>query len=286
MNSIKKYTPSVLISVIQFSMGLKMSLSGIKYISSSKDYVIIILSVVLFIIGLTKKLFPFALVLFIIGMIKVIVNTEIIFKISNPIEISLPNKNDFLQGFIKGTITQLPLTLLNSVLSLTELSNVLFPESIMTIKEISLSIFTINCFSVFLGAIPSCHGAGGLMSQYSYGARTGTSMVILGVFKILISVLLGNCLDQVLSKFPIPILGILLLSSGIELSIHGLKSLQTNENNLVIFLIGTSMTLQLNTFYGYVSGLFIHSYYTCIDNYPLLMGGMMAISSEECNSLE
>ena len=119
-------------------------------------------------------------------------------------------------------------------------------------------------------------------------------MVILGLLKIFVSLILGKSLEEILKKFPLSILGILLVSGGMELAIHGLSVIKENgytivnvpeqeSSNLVVFTISTGITFQLNTFYGYIYGMLLYYYYYY---YPLLIGGMIANSSDENISIE
>ena len=74
-----------------------------------------------------------------------------------------------------------------------------------------------------LGAIPNCHGAGGLAGQYKFGARHGASVIFLGVVKMLLAISLGTAVIlPFLEKFPSSILGVLLATAGLELACTGL----------------------------------------------------------------
>ena len=151
------------------------------------------------------------------------------------------------------------------MISLVELSNELFgPTDMMTIPHVSFSICFMNTFSSFLGAIPSCHGAGGLASQYRYGARTGRSMLVLGIFKIIVAIFMGYSLNQILDRFPRSVMGMLLIGSGVELATHGMKKLPTTngqglETHKTVFTISVATVMATNTFYGYLIGILLLS---------------------------
>jgi MFS superfamily sulfate permease-like transporter len=78
---------------------------------------------------------------------------------------------------------------------------------------------------VLLGAMPNCHGAGGLAGQYKFGARHGSSVVFLGSCKVLLAVLFGKYILTFLEHIPSAILGVMLVISGQELASAGLTSL-------------------------------------------------------------
>lgn len=83
---------------------------------------------------------------------------------------------------------------------------------------LQISVGLMNLVGCWFGGLPVCHGCGGLAGQYRFGARTGASVVFLGTAKLIISLLLGSSLLQILSKYPISLLGVLLLFSGLELA--------------------------------------------------------------------
>ena len=68
------------------------------------------------------------------------------------------------------------------------------------------------------GAMPMCHGAGGLASQYRFGARSGGSLVILGAGMVALALLFGGSLLVWLEHYPRAVLGVLLGLGGLELA--------------------------------------------------------------------
>ena len=68
-----------------------------------------------------------------------------------------------------------------------------------------------------LGSMPNCHGAGGLAGQHRFGARHGTSVVVLGLAKMTIAVFLGGSALTLLDALPVAVLGIMLVIAGLEL---------------------------------------------------------------------
>jgi hypothetical protein len=66
--------------------------------------------------------------------------------------------------------------------------------------------------------MPVCHGAGGLAAQFRFGARSGASVIFLGIIKILLGLLFGKTLVDLLAHYPKSILGIMVLAAGLELA--------------------------------------------------------------------
>lgn len=81
-----------------------------------------------------------------------------------------------------------------------------------------------NSLAIF-GAMPNCHGAGGLAGQFRFGARYGSSVVFLGSCKLALAVFLGKYILSFLEHIPSAILGVMLVVSGHELASTGLSSL-------------------------------------------------------------
>jgi hypothetical protein len=109
-----------------------------------------------------------------------------------------------LSGIWKGGFAQLPLTLLNSVFAVTLLAAQLFPShgKHVTTTKVAWSVGLMNLAALPFGAMPMCHGSGGLAAQHACGARTGGSMLVLGMIKLSLGLLCGTVAVQWLHAFP------------------------------------------------------------------------------------
>ncbi len=109
-----------------------------------------------------------------------------------------------LSGIWKGGFAQLPLTLLNSVFAVTLLATQLFPSHSRRVSttKVAWSVALMNLVALPFGAMPMCHGSGGLAAQHACGARTGWSMIILGTVKLSLGLLCGTVAVQWLHAFP------------------------------------------------------------------------------------
>jgi hypothetical protein len=118
-----------------------------------------------------------------------------------------------LSGIWKGGFAQLPLTLLNSVFAVTLLAGQLYPASTRRISttQVAWSVGLMNMLTLPFGALPVCHGSGGLAAQHACGARTGWSMIVLGTVKLTLGLLCGAAALKWLQAFPPLILGIFLV---------------------------------------------------------------------------
>eukprot|EP00854_Cymbomonas_tetramitiformis_P009343 gene9343-biopygen9532 len=130
---------------------------------------------------------------------------------------------DWQQGVLRAAIPQLPLTCLNSVIAVCALSDELFPQRPMSPTHVALSVGTMNLVGCWFGALPTCHGAGGLAGQYKFGARSGMAVIMLGAGKVLLGLTFGASLLDLLVHFPGSLLGVMLAVSGLELAGAGYR---------------------------------------------------------------
>lgn len=116
-------------------------------------------------------------------------------------------------------IGQLPLTTLNSIIAVCQLSADLLPDlPAPSVTAMGFSVAMMNLSGTWFGAMPVCHGAGGLAAQYRFGARSGASIIVLGLFKIVLGLVFGETLVDLLGHYPKSLLGIMVLAAGLELA--------------------------------------------------------------------
>ncbi|KAF4595312.1 sulfate transporter [Ophiocordyceps camponoti-floridani] len=116
-------------------------------------------------------------------------------------------------------IGQLPLTTLNSIIAVCALAADLLPDLPQpTVTAVGLSVALMNLSGTWFGAMPVCHGAGGLAAQYRFGARSGASVIFLGLVKLVLGLVFGETLVDVLRGYPKSLLGIMVLAAGLELA--------------------------------------------------------------------
>lgn len=189
---------------------------------------------------------PAALLVFLLGLILCFIRDP---SIINEIKLG-PSKihvlkitwEDWKTGFLRGAIPQIPLSVLNSVIAVCKLSTDLFPEMDISATGVSVSVGLMNLVGCWFGAMPVCHGAGGLAGQYRFGGRTGASVVFLGLGKLLLGLVFGNYFVKILSQFPIGILGVLLLFAGIELAMASRDMNSKEESFVMLVCAAVSLT--------------------------------------------
>ncbi|KAL1212479.1 Molybdate transporter 2 [Cardamine amara subsp. amara] len=188
---------------------------------------------------------PSALIVFLIGLVLCFIRDPSIFKDlkfgPSKFHILKITWEDWKIGFVRAAIPQIPLSVLNSVIAVCKLSNDLFDKE-LSATTVSVSVGVMNLIGCWFGAMPVCHGAGGLAGQYRFGARSGLSVMFLGIGKLIVGLVFGNSFVRILSQFPIGILGVLLLFAGIELAMAS-KDMNTKEESFIMLVCAAvSMT--------------------------------------------
>jgi predicted benzoate:H+ symporter BenE len=122
-------------------------------------------------------------------------------------------------GIALLALPQVPLTLGNAVLAPVEFNNKEFADRPVTARRMALSTGIINTLGSVIGAVPMCHGAGGMAAQVSFGARSGGAPIILGSILIVLALAFSDSLAVLLRLFPQPALGVMLFLAGLQLAL-------------------------------------------------------------------
>ncbi|XAR67749.1 hypothetical protein NMG60_11002638 [Bertholletia excelsa] len=120
---------------------------------------------------------PAALIVFLFGLALCFLRDPSIFKDLQlgPSKISLIKITwaDWKTGFVRAAIPQIPLSILNSVIAVCKLSADLFPDREVSATAVSVSVGAMNLVGCWFGAMPVCHGAGGLAASTGSVAGAG-----------------------------------------------------------------------------------------------------------------
>jgi MFS superfamily sulfate permease-like transporter len=211
---------------IQFGLGLSLcSLALKEYILKSDfaGYLLATLSFIIVLFFIKNKRFPAAIIVIFIGLLYAflfklhITDFTRLIGVNWP-PISVPSLTHIVQGFLLLSLPQIPLSLGNSILATQQSCKDYFPERTdITVTKLGFSYAGMNLLAPFLGGIPVCHGAGGLVGHYAFGGRTGGSVVIYGSMYLVLGLFFGNGFNSIIQLFPLPVLGVILLFEGLSL---------------------------------------------------------------------
>jgi MFS superfamily sulfate permease-like transporter len=127
--------------------------------------------------------------------------------------------HDFLIGAVFLALPQVPLTLGNAVIAITEENNRLFPDRPVTEKSVATSTGLINVAGAAVGGVPMCHGAGGMAGHVAFGARTGGALIILGATLLVLALFFSGSVEALFRLFPEAVLGVILFLTGAQLAL-------------------------------------------------------------------
>jgi len=117
-----------------------------------------------------------------------------------------------------------------------------------------LTMGIVNFPAGFVGAVPMCHGTGGLAAHYRFGARTGGAPIMIGALLVVMALAFGEFGFTLLAMIPNAVLGVLLIFAGLELC-PLIRSLKTNEEFFVALLIAGIALSVPNMAWAFVIGI-------------------------------
>lgn len=146
--------------------------------------------------------------------------------------------NDLMIGVVFLALPQVPLTLGNAVIAITEENNRLFPDRRVNEGKVATSTGLLNLLSASVGGVPMCHGAGGMAGHVQFGARTGGALVILGVILLVTAVLFSGSVGTLLRLFPTAVLGVILFLTGAQLALGACDISEDKGERFVTMVTG------------------------------------------------
>lgn len=266
---------------IQFGLGLILVVRGLEFITRPELFInksdiiyaiaglplntlIGISSVIIVIFLISNKRFPAALIIVSAGIFIGIAfgalqDTELDLG-TVPVEIVGLDASDFISALVLLVIPQIPLTIGNAIIGTSDTCKSLFGKKghsqKVTHKNLSIGMGFVNILAGVIGAIPLCHGAGGLAAHYRFGARTGGSNIMIGLIFLIIALLFGRIGITLLSAIPYAILGTLLLFAGFELALLIRDVKEKTYLFIVLFIAGVGFVTS-NMGIAFIAGIII-----------------------------
>ncbi len=144
--------------------------------------------------------------------------------------------SDFVAGSLVLAIPQIPLTIGNAVIAIRAENNELYPDRPVSDRMMAISQGVMNLLTAPFGGIPLCHGAGGMAGHVRFGARTGGSLVMLGVIMMTLALFFSNSVGLLFQIFPKAVLGVILFFAGAELAITT-KDIGSKKEDVYVMLV-------------------------------------------------
>ncbi|WP_136255876.1 putative sulfate/molybdate transporter [Onishia niordana] len=152
-------------------------------------------------------------------------------------------------------LPQLSLTFTNAILLTALLAGDYFGDRASHVTPVRLSISSglANLFLPPLGALPMCHGAGGLAAHYRFGARSGGAPLMIGVALIAFALLPGGVGLTVLAAIPGAGLGSLLLVTAGQLAVSR-RLTDCRPSCWPVIVVTAGFTAVIDPFWGLLAG--------------------------------
>ncbi|KPN31191.1 hypothetical protein SY89_01934 [Halolamina pelagica] len=132
--------------------------------------------------------------------------------------LALPDPSGLTRGAAEATAAQLAMTVGNAAVATALLLSEYFDADV-TPDELATSMGAMNLAAIPFGALPMCHGSGGVAGKYAFGARTAGANVLLGGLYGVAA--LGTA---VVTAFPMAVLGVVLGLVALELGRSAFES--------------------------------------------------------------
>jgi len=254
--------PKSVIRGIQFGLGLKLASIALKnyvMVDGIHGYWLAAIAFVLIIFLIGNRKYPPAIFVIILGVVYAFLFKLDAAAVVQSVGFSLPQFHmptfpDMLTGFVVLALPQIPLSLGNSIFATKQLTQDLFPQRPITVRKISLTYSVINLINPFLSGIPTCHGSGGMAGHYTFGARTGGSVIIYGSLYLLLGFFFSTGFENIIKIFPLPALGVILVFESLTLMML-VRDISVSKADFSIALLVALMAGFLQ--YGFVIGLIV-----------------------------
>jgi hypothetical protein len=262
MGWVARIVPKSVVRGVQFGLGLQLAALALRdYVraESTLGYWLAGVTFVLTLLLLGNRKLPPALVVILIGIgyafaFKLNWDTVVhSFGFRLP-ELHRPALTDIWTGFLLLALPQVPLSIGNSILATVQITEDLFPGRVLNVKRVGFTYALMNLINPFFSGVPTCHGSGGMAGHYTFGARTGGSVIIYGTFYLIFGLFFSRGFAQLVQVFPLPILGVILVFEGLALLLLARDMASSKQDFAIVLLVGL---IANGLPYGYVFGLLV-----------------------------
>jgi hypothetical protein len=175
-----------------------------------------------------------------------------------PLSFAVPEAGAFGTALTALVIAQLPLTFGNSIVATADAERSYFGERAARVqpRRLAASIGIWNLGAGFFGALPLCHGAGGVTAHYRLGARTAGATVAAGALFGGLALLFGGSLPAVLRLLVPGALAGMLVFVAIQ---HGMLAMRlpNGAERLIAVTVGLTTLISGNLAIGFGVGVAI-----------------------------
>jgi hypothetical protein len=279
LDAFARAIPKVVVRGIQFGLGLQLATIALtSYLPAEglAGYGLGAVTAVLVLMLLGNRRYPPALFAIALGLAYALVlrvePSALVGGLGFTLpHLRVPSPHDVWTGLLVLALPQLPLSLGNSVLATRQIATDLFPNRPVTVRKIGFTYALMNLVNPFLGGVPTCHGSGGMAGHFTFGARTGGSVILYGSAYLVTGLFLAASFGQVVLLFPKPILGVILFFEALGLLALARDTAEVKSDFLIVLLVGL---LAVSLPYGYLVALLVGTALV-----PLVRRGMTGLAT-------
>ena len=162
---------------------------------------------------------------------------------------------DTVHAVLSGVLAQLPLTLLNAVVVAAAVARTLYPDRAARVSERRLAATNglMNLLLAPLGAMPMCHGAGGIAAHRRFGARGIGAPLIMAAACCAVAAA-GPEIVGLLMSIPPAVVGALLVYAAADLILSP-RLLDARPDCRPVIAAAALATVFLGALAGLITGL-------------------------------
>ena len=253
-----RLVPQSVLAGLQLGLGLALGLVSFELMASAPVIAAVTVACLLALFLLPR--FPSALIALvaamILGQLLGAPGVELAYEASAAIGLpSLPSFAEVEHAFSVLVLPQLSLTFTNAVLLTALVASDYFDDRAahVTPARLSLTSGLANLLLTPFGALPMCHGAGGLAAHYRFGARSGAAPLCLGLLLIALALFPGGGGLAALAAIPAAGLGSLLLIAAGELALTK-RLFDSKPSCWPVIAATAAVTLWADPFWGLLAG--------------------------------
>lgn len=175
-----------------------------------------------------------------------------------PVAFAVPDAAAFGTALTALVIAQLPLTFGNSIVATADAERSYFGDRAARVqpRRLAASIGIWNLGAGFLGALPLCHGAGGVTAHYRLGARTAGATLAAGGLFLGLALVFGDSLPAVLRLLLPGALAGMLAFVAIQHALLAMR-LESAADRLIAATVGVVTLIAGNLAIGFALGIAI-----------------------------
>ena len=252
-----RIVPQSIIAGLQLGLGLTLGAVALELMAGQPAIGLVVIAVLamMFVVPkLPAALLGVALAIA-LGQVFGVQNTAL----ATPQTLSLaqlwPSLGELEGAVSQLVLPQLALTLTNAVLLTALIAGDYFGDRAehVTAQRLAATSGLANIALAPFGALPMCHGAGGLAAHYRFGARTGTAPLMLGLALVGLAMAPPQITAMILAAIPAAGLGALLLFAAGELAISK-RLFDSRPSCWPVIGMTAGVTAAFDPFWGLLAG--------------------------------